>query len=124
MHEDGVYTLCVCVLVFHSPGGHARAVPKIHSVAAATIGQRIRSARLELGITLEDLAELSVVNAATIGKIERGVSSPSVESVVRIATALEVDPGALISELTADDYGDRVHRFTARDFLRARERRA
>lgn len=99
-------------------------MPKIHSVAAAALGQRIRSARLELGITIEDLAELAVINATSIGKIERGASSPSVETVVRIATALEVDPGVLVAGLNADDYGERVHRFTARDFLKARDRRA
>ena len=71
-----------------------------------------------LGITQEDLGELSEVNLTSIGKIERGVSSPAVETLVRLATALEVDPGALITGITADDYGERQHRFTVKDFLR------
>ncbi len=95
-------------------------MPKIHSAAAAEIGRRIRAARQELGISLEDLGELSEINWTTIGKIERGVSSPTVESLVRIATALEVDAGALLSGVTADDYGKRAHRLTAREFVRAR----
>lgn len=95
-------------------------MPKIHSAAAAAIGRRIRAARQELGVSLEDLGELSEVNWTTIGKIERGASSPTVESLIRIATALEIDPGILLSGLTSDDYGRRTHQLTARDLIRAR----
>lgn len=94
-------------------------MPKTHSAAAIEIGARIRAARQELGISLEDLGELSEVNWTTIGKIERGASSPAVETLIRLATALEVDPGALITGITSDAYGERQHRFTAREFLRA-----
>lgn len=80
-------------------------------------------ARQELGISLEDLGELAEINWTTIGKIERGASSPTVESVIRIATALEIDAGALLSGITADEYGKRSHRLTARDFIRARNQR-
>lgn len=93
---------------------------KFHSSAAAEIGRRIRAARHELGISLEDLGELAEVNWTTIGKIERGVSSPTVESLIRIATALDIDPGALLTGLTADHYGRRLHQLTARDFINAR----
>ena len=47
------------------------------------LGRRLRAARHELGISLEDLGELSSINWTTIGKIERGVSSPTVESLIR-----------------------------------------
>ncbi|MBO1900450.1 helix-turn-helix transcriptional regulator [Leucobacter weissii] len=97
-------------------------MPKIHSAAAAEIGRRIRAARHELGISLEDLGELAEINWTTIGKIERGASSPTVESLVRIATALEVDPGVFVSGVTANDYGQRLHQLTARDFVKARLR--
>lgn len=72
-------------------------------------------------MSLEDLGELSEINWTTIGKIERGVSSPTVESLIRIATALEIDPGVFLSGITADDYGKRSHRLSARDFIRARQ---
>lgn len=97
-------------------------VPRIHSAAAAEIGRRVRAVRQELGVSLEDLGELSEINWTTIGKIERGVSSPTVESLVRIATALEIDPGAFLSGVTADDYGARGHRLTAKEFIRERAR--
>lgn len=95
-------------------------MPKIHSDAARIIGQRIRTARHELGISLEDLGELAEVNWTSIGKIERGTSSPTVESLIRIATALEVDPGALVTGITAEAYGERQHQLTARALIRAR----
>lgn len=60
------------------------------------------------------------MNWTTIGKIERGVSSPTVESLVRIAAALEIDPGTLISGLTASDYGASQSQLTARDLIDAR----
>lgn len=95
-------------------------MPTSHSHAAVELGRRLRAARHELGISLEDLGELSSINWTTIGKIERGVSSPTVESLIRIATALEIDPGVFVSGLTADHYGTRAHKLTARDLIRAR----
>lgn len=93
---------------------------RVHSVAAAEIGRRVRAARHVLGISLEDLGDLSEVNWTTIGKIERGASSPTVETLVRLASALEIDPGSLVTDLTADDYGYRTHQVTARDLINAR----
>lgn len=99
-------------------------MPKVHSPAAQEIGRRVRSARNQRKVSLEDLGHLSDVNWTTIGKIERGVSSPSVESVVRIAAALEIDPGTLISGVAATDYGDSQHQLTARDLIDERRGRS
>lgn len=95
-------------------------MPQIQSAAAQEIGRRIREARHALGISLEDLGELAEVNWTSIGKIERGVSSPTVESLIRIASALEIDPGRFVAGITAESYGASRHQLTARDFLRAR----
>lgn len=94
---------------------------KVKSVAAIKIGKRIRAVRTQLGISLEDLGELSEISWTNIGKIERGDSSPTAESLVRIATALEVDPGMFLSGVSADDYGRRSHRFTVRDLIKGRD---
>ncbi|MBP1326912.1 transcriptional regulator with XRE-family HTH domain [Leucobacter exalbidus] len=93
---------------------------KVSSVAAVKIGARIRAVRRKFGISLEDLGELSEISWTSIGKIERGASSPTAESLVRLATALEVDPGIFLSGIVADDYGVRAHRFTVRDLIRGR----
>ncbi|WP_336652662.1 MULTISPECIES: helix-turn-helix domain-containing protein [unclassified Leucobacter] len=95
-------------------------MPNIHSEAAIKIGRRVREIRQHLGISLEDLGELAEISWTSIGKIERGVSSPTAETLVRLGTALEVDPGSFLSGLSADDYGVRVHQISARDLIRAR----
>ena len=95
-------------------------MPKIHSPAAMEIGRRIRETRRRIGISLEDLGELAEVSWTTIGKIERGVQSPAAETIVRIATALETDPGRFLAGISADHYGRRPHRITARELIEAR----
>lgn len=96
-------------------------MPKVKSVAAIKIGKRIRAVRRQLGISLEDLGQLSEISWTNIGKIERGDSSPTAESLVRLATALEVDPGMFLTGISADDYGRRSHRFTVADLIRGRD---
>ena len=97
-------------------------MPRIHSEAARLIGQRVRRARQNLGISLENLGELADVNWTSVGKIERGVSSPTTETLIRLATALEVDAGVFIRGITADAYPARHHQLTAREFIEARNR--
>lgn len=72
---------------------------------------------------MDDLSELAQLSLTSIGKIERGAQSPTTETLVRIACALDLSPGALISDLTPDDFGGRSHQVTARDLIRERERR-
>ncbi|UOQ57567.1 helix-turn-helix domain-containing protein [Leucobacter allii] len=95
-------------------------MPKIHSAAAREIGGRIRAVRQELGISLEDLGELSEISWTSIGKIERGASSPTAETLVRLASALEVDPGMFLSGISSDAYGQRERQVSVRDLIRAR----
>lgn len=73
---------------------------------------------------MDDLSELSEMSLTTISKLERGVQSPTAETLVRVATALNIDPGELISGLSANDFGTRTHSYTARDFLREKSRRS
>ena len=53
------------------------------------IGPLIRSRRKELGLSLRDLAERTGVTHGFLGQIERGESSPSIETFLRIASALK-----------------------------------
>ena len=43
-----------------------------------------------------------------------------VETLVRIASALEIDAGSLVTGVTSELYGSSAHRLTAREFIRAR----
>ena len=112
--------LSVCILVLDASCGNASTVPSIHSEAARIIGARIRDARSALGVSMEDLSALSEVSVTSVGKIERGSQSPTAETLVRLATALEIDPGQLISGITAEEYGHRSHQLTARELIRER----
>lgn len=55
------------------------------------IGIIIRVARLDKKISQEKLAELADVNRNTIGSIERGEISPTIETLYKIASALNIE---------------------------------
>lgn len=56
------------------------------------IGKRIRRRRKELGLTQAKVAERADFSDKYLSNIERGVSIPSTEVVMRIALALETTP--------------------------------
>lgn len=64
---------------------------------SATIGKRIREIRNAQGISLEELSFKAGLNAAHLGQIERGLRNPTIETLERIATALDVSFYDLIS---------------------------
>lgn len=68
--------------------------------AEVDLGARIRTLRVARGATLRELAAQAGVTESFLSQVERGVASPSIASVQRIARAL----GQSIAELfTADD---------------------
>lgn len=54
-----------------------------------SIGRQIRHRRKELGLSLRELAEKTDLTAGFLGQVERGESSPSIDTFLRIADALE-----------------------------------
>lgn len=54
------------------------------------------AARKKAGMTQEELAFLSGLDRTTISALERAASSPKLESVIRLAGALQLDPVALV----------------------------
>ncbi len=63
------------------------------SEIAKTVGQRIRSYRLQLGFSQEKVAELSGCHPTYIGQVERGEKNATLESIEKIAAAIEVKIG-------------------------------
>ena len=57
---------------------------------SAAIGKRIRTFRNAQGISLEELSFKADLNAAHLGQIERGLRNPTIETLNRIATALDI----------------------------------
>ena len=62
------------------------------------IGNIIREARLNQGLTQEELAELVDVTPAYIGHIERNQRSFSLQTLVKLVTELDIDMNYLFSE--------------------------
>lgn len=69
------------------------------SSATAEFGARVRARRNELGLSQEGLAERCELHWTYIGQAERGQRNLTLHNIIRIAEALEVDPGELVSGL-------------------------
>lgn len=54
-----------------------------------TVGERIKAARMQVGLTQKELAEKLGVPYQSIGQWERGIRNPKLSSVRRIAEALD-----------------------------------
>jgi transcriptional regulator with XRE-family HTH domain len=61
------------------------------------LGDAIRISRQRLGLSQEELAAASDIHLTHIGGLERGVRNPSYATLVRLARALSMEPGALVS---------------------------
>lgn len=63
---------------------------------ARVIGQRVQTRRKALGLTQERLGEQADLSPTFIAKIEAGVKTPSLGTLIDIAAALDLDPGDLL----------------------------
>ena len=71
------------------------------------LGERIKSRRKELGLTLQQLANASGLSAPFISQAERDLTTPSLVSLLALAKALEVE---IDHFMLIPDTGDIVHR--------------
>ncbi|MCK1817393.1 helix-turn-helix domain-containing protein [Streptomyces sp. XM4011] len=62
------------------------------------VGRLIREARLHANLSQEELAERANLDRKTVSRIEGGVMSPRVDSLLDIADALGVSPRDLLPE--------------------------
>jgi transcriptional regulator with XRE-family HTH domain len=76
------------------------------------LGARIRAARMQRSLSLGDLASAAQVSRSLVSQIERGVATPSIETVRRLASAMSVP----VFSLFLDNQGDQ-------SVVRASERR-
>jgi transcriptional regulator with XRE-family HTH domain len=61
----------------------------------AGLGQRIREARQQRGLTTRQLGEVAGLTYAFISQLERGLATPSISSLLRIIYALDITIGDL-----------------------------
>jgi transcriptional regulator with XRE-family HTH domain len=67
------------------------------------IGIRIGEIRKKKGFTQEDLAGRMEIGPKYLSSIERGKENPTLNTLIRLAQALEVDMGELFSDLSLED---------------------
>ena len=74
-----------------------------------TMGDRIKSARKNLGLTQEALAEKLDITLYYMGEIERGVKTPSLDLFVKLVEVLDVSADYLLRDRvsTGNVYGDK-----------------
>ena len=72
------------------------------------IGDRVRTRRKALGYTQEKLGELADLSTTYIAKLEAGVKTPSLETVIALSQALQIDAGELVGKREASDDFERA----------------
>lgn len=63
------------------------------------IGKRIQEARVAHNITQAQLAEMVNLSSKYLSNIECGAKSPSLESLIEIANALQIDANSLLVDV-------------------------
>jgi transcriptional regulator with XRE-family HTH domain len=62
------------------------------------LGEAVRAKRKEAGFSQERLAEKADLSTVFISRIERGIESPSVDNLVKVARALGVQVRDLVDQ--------------------------
>ncbi len=70
---------------------------KPRSPEHAALGEAIRLARVERGLSQEQLADAAGVHVTHLGGVERGVRNPNYATIVKLARALGVTPGTIVT---------------------------
>ncbi len=72
---------------------------------AKILGQRVRNYRTAKGLSQERLAELSGFHPTYIGQIERGEKNATIESIEKIAVALNISLSRLFEKVGGEENG-------------------
>lgn len=86
------------------------------------MGERLKAARLELGVSQMDLAHLAGMNVANYGKIERGIGNPTLDTLVRLSGVMGIDPSSLVGGLGLHDLPPAKASYTVAEFLSEKQR--
>ena len=68
----------------------------ITQIQYASIGERIRSRRLEMGLTQAQLGRLAGVSGSFVGHLERAEKIPSVETLMRLCVCMDMSMDYLV----------------------------
>jgi transcriptional regulator with XRE-family HTH domain len=70
---------------------------------SSAIANRIRARRRQLSLTLDDLSRKAGLDKGFLSRVERGQKLPSIGTLMRIASALDIQMAQLFGEVTAPD---------------------
>ena len=70
---------------------------KTNTKALKAFSQVVREVRKQLHLTQEQLSERCNMHPVFISEIERGIRNPSLDTILKLAEGLEVEPGELIN---------------------------
>ncbi len=76
--------------------GRPRGSKSFHVNVAQAFGSLVREGRIAQNISQENMAHMAQMERSYFGRIERGQSQPTLFVILKIASALGVDPGALV----------------------------
>ena len=75
---------------------------------AKEFGQRVRTLRVGLGLTLEELAMMASISKTGLWEIEQGQSIPGIDTAMKIAHALKTPIGSLMNGSTHEPTQERI----------------
>ena len=67
-------------------------------ISTFLVGERIRQLRKQLNLSQDELAHLAGISSTFMGQIERGDKCPSLETFLKLSSALNVSPVTLIND--------------------------
>ena len=79
------------LIPIHAQVANMSSQPKRASSFERSVGGLLKARRLELGLTLQELAERAELSAAFLSQSENGKATPSIVSLINIARALKTD---------------------------------
>jgi len=84
----------------------------------ATMGERLRARRVELGLTLAAVAQKAELSLPYVSNLERGRGNPTIEALTALAHALEVPLAAVVGGEEAGDPLDAAMASAPKSLLR------
>lgn len=67
---------------------------------ARRFGQNLARCRKLAGLSQEELGSLASLHRTEIGMLERGIRLPRIDTLIKLAGALEIDPGELLEGMS------------------------
>jgi len=81
---------------------------------AGCFGENMMIFRRRAGISQEDLGFLSALHRTEIGQLERGIRIPRIDTLIKLAGALQLPPGDLLKGMAWKPGGPPQGRFIVR----------